>query len=169
MNTAQPLPSDTTFEAHRHAVYGWAYRIVGSHHDALDIAQDVYLRWVDQLARDVPDNPVAWLRRVTINRAIDVQRARRMAGQVSDGLGDVVIDVAKTQADTETLRDDLAQTLDTLTEPQRAVLIAKVFDELTFAQIAHELGVAIPTVKTHYVRALSTARDRLARHWGPGA
>ena len=47
------------------------------------------------------------------------------------------------------------------------MLIAKVYDGLTFAQIAAELKLAVPTVKTHYLRALSAVRDRLTRRWAP--
>ena len=50
----------------------------------------------------------------------------------------------------------------TTPEMQRSVLTAKVHDDLTFAQIAAEHGLAVPTVKTHYLRALRTLRARLA-------
>ena len=36
------------FERYRHEVYAWAYRLLGRHHDALDVAQDVFLRWAAQ-------------------------------------------------------------------------------------------------------------------------
>ena len=52
-----------TFETHRHEVYGWAYRLLGCHHDAIDVAQDVFIRWADRPAGDAPAHPRAWLRR----------------------------------------------------------------------------------------------------------
>jgi RNA polymerase sigma factor (sigma-70 family) len=63
----------------------------------------------------------------------------------------------------EELRREIALALEPLTDMQRSVLIARTFEELTFADIAVELGVAVPTVKTHYLRAVSAVRDRLAR------
>ena len=61
--------SAAEFEQHRHEVYGWAYRLLGRHHDALDVAQDVFLRWLGHRGADAPQHPRAWLRRVTINRS----------------------------------------------------------------------------------------------------
>jgi len=63
------------------------------------------------------------------------------------------------------LRDEIAGALAVLTDAQRSVLIAKVYDGQTFAQIAADLGVAVPTVKTHYLRAVRAVRDRLGDRW----
>ena len=57
----------------------------------------------------------------------------------------------------------MAAALERLTEAQRAVMVAKVYDGLTFPQIAAEMDLAVPTVKTHYLRALSAIRDRLTK------
>jgi DNA-directed RNA polymerase specialized sigma24 family protein len=39
--------------------------------------------------------------------------------------------------------------------------MAKVFDEETFAEIAAGMGLAVSTVKTHYLRGLQTLREVL--------
>ena len=54
-----------------------------------------------------------------------------------------------------------------LTDLQQAVLVAKVYDEMTFAAVASELDLAISTVKTHYLRAVRAVGDRLKLRWGP--
>ena len=77
MTLPQPSDPGAVFERHRREVYGWAYRFLGRHHDALDAAQDVFLRWLAQSRRALPENPRGWLRQVTINRAIDLLRRRR--------------------------------------------------------------------------------------------
>ena len=41
------IESARVFEEHRDEVYRWAYRLVGRHHDALDVAQDVFVKWID--------------------------------------------------------------------------------------------------------------------------
>lgn len=65
------------------------------------------------------------------------------------------------------MRKAVAEALEQLTERQRVVLIAKVYDGLTFAEIAAEQELSLGTVKTHYLRALSCIRDRLALNWRP--
>ena len=155
------------FERYTDDIYGWAYRLVGRHHDALDVVQDVFLRWAEQCGRQPPDSPRGWLRRVTLNRSVDLIRRRRAE---SDGLQAAGKPEQSTPeglepADVAALRDEIAGALAVLTDAQRSVLIAKVYDGQTFAQIAADLGVAVPTVKTHYLRAVRAVRDRLGDRW----
>jgi RNA polymerase sigma-70 factor (ECF subfamily) len=167
MALPQPTDAGAVFERHRREVYGWAYRLLGRHHDALDAAQDVFLRWLAQSRRALPENPRGWLRQVTVNRAIDLLRRRRESRAPADVSLVCSISAAHDAVGQEELRDDVAAAIETLTDAQRNVLIAKVYDGMTFAEIAAESGVAVPTVKTHYLRALWAVRDRLARHWAP--
>ena len=165
MTTLASIESARVFAQHRDEVYRWAYRLVGRHHDALDVAQDVFVKWIEaSRGGGVVDNPRAWLRRVTANRAIDVVRARTTAVAAALDLGNsrIAKDVDESHSHDE-LRREIALALEPLTDIQRSVLIARTFDELTFAKIAAELDVAIPTVKTHYLRAVSAVRDRLAK------
>lgn len=67
--------------------------------------------------------------------------------------------------DRRLLREDVCSAIESLSESQRSVLVAKVFDELTFAAIAAEMQLAVPTVKTHYLRALRHVREALAVRW----
>ena len=67
--------------------------------------------------------------------------------------------------DAAALRAEIAAALDGLTEAQRSVLVAKVYDGQTFARIAEDLDIAVPTAKTHYLRAIRIVRDRLGPRW----
>jgi RNA polymerase sigma-70 factor (ECF subfamily) len=168
-----PDPAEL-YDRYGREVYGWAYRLLGRHHDALDVAQDVFVRFVRHATPTMPDNPQAWLRRVTINRSIDVVRARHDGGArgfywAPGGRPD------STGPELDELRAAIAAALADLTNQQRSVLVAKVYDGLSFARIAAQLDLAVPTVKTHYLRALRAVRDRLAPRWqdatpsrGPG-
>jgi len=63
------------------------------------------------------------------------------------------------------LRGDMLKALSELTDMQRDVLLAKVLEEAAFREIAAQLDIAIPTVKTHYLRALRQMRDKLGARW----
>ena len=167
MTATPPHDPGTVFEQHRREVYGWAYRLLGRHHDALDAAQDVFLKWLAQSRRNLPQSPRGWLRQVTINRAIDLLRRRRDAPRPVEAAARPPTIEPPDAIEQEELRGDVAAAIEALTEAQRSVLIAKVYDGMTFAEIAGEQELALPTVKTHYLRALSAVRDRLARKWGP--
>lgn len=166
MSTPKPADPAAEFERYRHDVYAWAYRLLGRHHDALDVAQDVFLRWVRQARKAAPAQPRSWLRRVTINCAIDLRRSTKSApvADVEERAGAKAEDSA---IERDELRAAVAAAMIGLSGMQRSVLTAKVHDDLTFAQIAAEHGLAVPTVKTHYLRALRAVRDRLKSRWSP--
>lgn len=163
---SSPVDAGSKFEQFTNDVYGWAYRLVGRHHDALDVVQDVFLRWTSQCAKDAPQQPRSWLRRVTLNRSIDLIRERR-TGDASDaallktaGAAPRLVGIEQNE-----LRSDVSAALEALTDVQRSVLVAKVYDGLTFAQIAEELSLAVSTAKTHYVRAIKHVGTRLQPRW----
>ena len=149
------------FEAHREQVYRWAHRILGSHEDASDAVQDVCIRWLVQAGRTVPENPRAWLRRATIHRAIDLVRARRRHASGAEP----VIRVPDA-CEIGELRADLDDALGILSRAQRAVVTAKELENRTFSEIALEMGIAVSTVKTHYLRALRSLKGRLGGKYG---
>ncbi len=154
MATAQVDPH---FEAHRGAVFGWAYRVVRNHHDAMDVTQEVFVKW--WRARNsaaMPENPTAWLRRVTINDSLNLCRRRKRTRTSGDAT--VPERIAEKQSVGAEEAETLTRALDAMTELQRGVLIAKVYDDHTFSEIARQMQLAIPTVKTHYLRALKAAR-----------
>lgn len=153
------------FEQYTAQVYGWAYRLLGRHHDALDVVQDVFLRWDAQCLREAPKQPRGWLRRVTVNRAIDVRRRRHEGSELQLEPPDVGVGDADMQIDREMLRSDVATAMDQLSDAQRSVLVAKVYDDMSFREIAEELELALSTVKTHYLRAVRAVRDRLEHRW----
>lgn len=145
-------------ETVRTLVYRWAYRVLGNHHDALDAAQDVLVKWLSR-DHDGIESPTAWLRRVTMNHCVDqLRRQRRVTfTNVCEAATAPAQDAA-----VEEPRSDVAAAFGLLTEQQRSVVAAKVFDEETFAAIATSMGLSASTVKTHFVRGLQTLRDALA-------
>lgn len=167
--------SPPAFEAFAQDVYAWAFRLLGRHHDALDVVQDVFLKWTRQCADRPPDHPRGWLRRVTLNDVLDKRRQTRTVATLEP---DQELNARSPHAtensephradvlDAVDLQHDIVAALERISEIQRGVLIAKVFDDLTFATIAEEMDVSTSTVKTHYLRAVRALRDRLQRRWG---
>ena len=65
----------TLVERHRPMVYRVAYQYAGNHHDADDIAQDVFLKVYQSLTRFRQDAQfTSWLYRIAMNACIDHQR-----------------------------------------------------------------------------------------------
>jgi RNA polymerase sigma factor (sigma-70 family) len=156
--------TESAFEQHRAQVYAWAYRFLQNHHDALDVCQEVAVRWWQANGKGQPQaNPVAWLRRVTVNLAVDVIRVRaKGTHQAQDGRLGPSVSGHATQLVRQETAGQVAAALKCLTEQQFSVVVAKVYDGCTFAQTAEQMGLSVPTVKTHYLRALRVLRTQLA-------
>lgn len=156
------MPTDVAacFEAHRARVYRWAYALCARHEDACDVVQEVFLR---MLKRPPELSSVAaavgWLRQVTARVVIDRWRAESRRGVVQ--LEYSPESAMEESVEARELVERLRAAVATLSEQQRLVLMAKTYDRMTFGQIADELGIAVPTAKTHYLRALSAVRARL--------
>lgn len=69
--------SGDEWERHRSAVFGVAYRLLGSVADAEDVVQDVWLRTARAGLEDVVDRR-AWLVTVAARRAYDILRSARV-------------------------------------------------------------------------------------------
>jgi RNA polymerase sigma-70 factor (ECF subfamily) len=167
---AESLENADAFRSHSRDVYRWALRVVGRHEDALDVVQDVFVAWTRTPRRPPMRSPRGWLRTATINRAIDLCRRRTVRDGRNQSLRLVrsapgESEDASRPAEREELRSRVSAALAELTELQRTVLVSKVYDDLTFAEIAMELERTVPTVKTHYLRALRAMRDRLDPGW----
>jgi len=163
--------SPDSFAPHIPRVFDWALRLTHHRQDALDVVQDVFLKWQRQCAIAVPDSPAAWLRRVTTNRALELGRRRSgesMAALKRAQCADLRLASGsgpERTVERSFLREDLLGAMALLSESQREVLMAKLLDEQTFAKIAEDMRIAVSTAKTHYLRAIRAMRDALAPRW----
>ena len=103
------------------------------------------------------DDPEIYVRRAMVNTWSSWRRRRwrteHPSGAVPDGpaAGDLAAEAAARVA----VRDALAR----LTDRQRAVLVLRVFDDLSEAQVAQVLNCAIGTVKSTMARAVARLRE----------
>lgn len=148
------------FEAHRARIYRWAYGLCRRHDDAADVVQEAFVRLVETRP-DLPNDgaAVAWLRRVAERVIVDRWRSAAVRERRIVPFGEPATENTTRDDETsEAVRDALQK----LSQQQRLVILAKFYDDLTFAETATELGISVPTAKTHYLRALAALRDRLA-------
>lgn len=142
-------------------VYRLAYARTGSHSDAEDISQDVFLT----LARKNPDfdseeKRRAWLIRATVNRALSLWRTPWKKRVI---LGD---DSVRHRAD---VRHDeaLADALNALSSDDRALIQLFYFEGFKTDEIAKMLGRRHATVRTQLSRARKRLRVQLAEEEQP--
>ncbi len=154
------------YESARAQIYRWAYRLLQNEHDALDATQAVLLKALNTptVSRESRERRDAWLRKVTINHCIDQIRRRRERVEHVDAVSHEPCETEKLEQAER--RERITAALQHLTDLQRIVLLAKVYDRETFEDIAKSLSISASSVKTHYVRALKKMRQQLAPYEG---
>jgi RNA polymerase sigma-70 factor (ECF subfamily) len=69
---------DEIFNAHAQLVYRTAYGVTGSHEDAEDVLQTIFLRLIRrEFPPDLQKNPKAYFYRAAVNLSLDTIRLRR--------------------------------------------------------------------------------------------
>lgn len=131
--------------------------------DAEDVVQEAFVRyWKHQ--RHLPGEPMALLVTSVRRAAIDLgRREGRRAGREEQAAGD---DRAPAVWFESRLEDDerraaITEALQRIPVEQREVLVLKIWGELTFEQIAAELGLPANTAASRYRYALAALRREL--------
>lgn len=135
-----------------------AWLLTGDWGMAQDLVQSslarVWPRW-ERITRR--DDPEIYVRQVMVN-TWSTWRRRRWTGEHasrdpldSPAPGDIATEV--------TLRLAVRQLLATLTDRQRTIVVLRIFDDLSEAQVAQVLGCAVGTVKSTMSQALTKLRD----------
>lgn len=136
-------------------VYRLAYARTGSHSDAEDICQEVFLALVRKNPEfEKEDNRRAWLIRATVNRANSLWRTpwRRR----------VVLDERLPRLHTEPPRDTaLADALAQLSGDDRTLLQLHYFEGFKTEEIADMLSRKPATVRTQLLRARKRLKAEL--------
>ncbi len=151
-------------EATRERLFWTARRMVGRDSVAEEILQDAYLGLWSQPAGKLPDDPMAWLRRFCINRAIDHLRREETKRSVD---APSAIDFAPAGTNVERgyryqeAEEKLFQALDRLPPQERAVFILKFIEDVDYADIAEALGVAPSTARNQAMQARRKVESEL--------
>jgi RNA polymerase sigma-70 factor (ECF subfamily) len=127
------------FLAHRRMLLGLAYRLVGTLHDAEDVLQEAYLRWIRADRSEVLE-PRRYLTRVVARLAVDALRTRQARREEYFGTwlpepvhtGDAPHDML----DTSDLSIAVLHLMERLTPPQRAVYVLRTAFQLPYAEIS---------------------------------
>ena len=139
-------------------------RILGSVSDAEDAVQDAYLKAYASLTDgsfDGRSKVETWLYRIVVNGSIDAKRKRKR--KQTDELGDPGWDGQASAEATVALRE-LSSWLGDLPEEQQAVLVLKVVEGMSSAEIAEVLQCSEGAVEQRLVRARATLRDKKRDH-----
>lgn len=140
------------------ALQRFAYLVTGSREDAKDAVQEaligLYPRW-----ERVAGRAEAYARRSILNG--NVSRWRKFGAEVLALDPDAVHPDPANPFGTVDDKDLAARLFATLPPRQRAALVMRFYERMSYAEIADALGAAEPTARSLVHRALATLRSSM--------
>jgi RNA polymerase sigma-70 factor (ECF subfamily) len=152
-------------------VFNIAYKFVGRHDEAEDLAQDVFLKLFKSLGTfDRRANFSTWLISVSRNLCIDHYRSTRREHDLVRHDVDVVglpqpasIESPQTLLERRDRVALLRHALDKLAPSLRTAVMLRDIQEMTYQEIAERLGVPEGTVKSRINRGRTELARQIAR------
>ena len=147
-------------------VYNYLLRITGNREDALDLAQDVFLKAYQNLRKlDDPGRFAPWLYRIAHNEAYSMFRKRRPEIDVEEvppeatGTG---ITVGGSSVFPIELSLAVSSALGRLSPEQRESVVLKIYQGFKFEEMAEILSCPVSTIKSRLYTALELLKTELA-------
>ncbi len=150
---------ENLLERHQNTVFSMTYRILRDREDALDAAQEAYLRVCRHLGSYNPKRRFKpWIRRVAVRAALDQASKRGKAdGRDVDEFPSGEPDPLQAAKGSQ-VADRVQRALQALSPAQRAAFVCKQIEGMDTKEIARAMGVRRATVRWH----LFEAKKRLA-------
>jgi RNA polymerase sigma-70 factor (ECF subfamily) len=145
-------------ERYADAVFAVALARLGDFHDAQDVAQQAFVEAFERLSglRD-PTRLGAWLRSITIHRAIDRIRGRRRFAEVEADMQPDRAPAPHSQLERKELREQVLEAVGQLSKTLRETTTLFYVDGYSVDEVAAIQEVPVGTVK----RRLHDAREKL--------
>ncbi|MEE8575457.1 MAG: sigma-70 family RNA polymerase sigma factor [Thermodesulfobacteriota bacterium] len=155
----EELAFEKIYKASAGFVYNTALRIVADPEDAKEVTQEVFIKIYREIKGfEFRSSFKTWVYRITANTALNKCRARGQRGR------EVAIDTrmaansAQVRGSEESLigkenKRELTELLQTLNPDQRACIVLRELEGLSYSEIADTLEVNINTVRTRLLRA----------------
>jgi RNA polymerase sigma-70 factor (ECF subfamily) len=148
---------------YQNLVFSVAVRILGNHADAEDMTQDVFLKayhHFDELRSS--ETAGGWLKTVATNLSVNhLNRYRARWRFFSEE--ESVPEPASPPDPGRDRREQIEFAIQTLPDAQRVPLVLFHFHELTYEEIAAQLGISLAKVKTDIHRGRESLKKLLQR------
>ena len=154
---------DLLVERHQRTIFNLALRMVRNPDDAADVSQSVFVKAYENLERFDPQFKFfSWLYRIAVNESLNaLEQKKRFEGLDGNDLAAETTD----EKDDETVREErrIQDGLMMLNVDQRAVIVLKHMQGLSYREIAQILDLPEKTIKSRLFSARHTFRDILKK------
>ena len=155
-------------ERYEGRVYAIAFGLVGHREDARDVVQEALFKAYRMLGGFRGESSFyTWLYRIVVNVAIDLRRKERPSPlEAPDRLADEGAESPADAAYRQELRTAIRTAVEALPAEQRAVIVLRELEGLSYAEIAEVEQVPIGTVMSRLFYARRKLQAALARYRG---
>jgi RNA polymerase sigma factor (sigma-70 family) len=151
----EPWALERLYHSHQPQIYALCYRLLERVEDAEDAVQSTFVHVFRALPRFRGESSArTWLYRIATNEAMGMLRRRREAPPLEEAepsSSDRAAEVVERLA----VRAALAR----LRPDHRAILVLRLWEELSYTEIAAVLGISLPAVKMRLNRARAEFRS----------
>ena len=152
------------YDAHAQVLFGYILNLTRDQEDTREVLQEVFIKLArNPAALEVARDARAFLIRLAHNSAIDLMRRRGTQNKYHARFFLEILSPFAPSADPDeaAFRNELAAALAKLPPEQRAVVHLKLWERLTFEQIAQILDIPPNTAASRYRYGLDKLRDLL--------
>ena len=151
------------YDAHASGLFHYLVGFTRAEADARDLLQELFIKLARGAARDSLQSEKAWLFRLAHNLAVDWLRRRKVRWDTEKKLLQELADGQQLAHDPDSriLAERFAEAMRTLPEEQRTVMQLKLWDGLTFEEIAEAQGIPLNTAASRHRYALEKLRALL--------
>jgi RNA polymerase sigma-70 factor (ECF subfamily) len=159
-----PLDLGRIYDEHASSLFAYLFNLTRSEAETRDLLQELFLKLASRpRAFDGVRDERAWLIRLARHLFIDGYRKRaahqRIAERATEETGQIF--APADESDEESFRRALSDALQTLPVDQREVVHLKLWEEMTFAEIAETVGVSLNTAASRYRYGIDKLREAL--------
>lgn len=148
-------------------IFAYTYKQVFDQQLSMDLTQEIFIRALQSIQNfdDKKGTFRTWIYQIATNHCTDYFRSKvfqtikqtDIVEQVEiDGEDEVLKQVFQKQQ-----LEEIHQIMSTLDKVDRQILFKKLFDELTFLEIAEKLHIPLSTAKTKYYKAIKILKIEL--------
>lgn len=162
------LAFERLVQRYQHTVLNFIFRHTGDRHTAEDLAQEVFMRVYQASSEFEPRGKVSsWIFTITLNICRNESKRRMRRERLLHSLSTQGIAAdgheSSQSGGYHAHEKDLMSALEDLPDNQRAALLLRVNEGLSYAEISRVLSVSVSSVESLIFRARTRLRDLLKK------
>jgi RNA polymerase sigma-70 factor (ECF subfamily) len=143
-------------------VFNVCYRLLHERAEAEDLTQETFMRAYDRLQTfDLEREFGPWIRRVAANLCLNHLEARKVAAPLDEERDADESQRPEKQVEVRERSAQIREALASLPPHYRVVVELRHYQDLSYDEIASELGIPLSDVKSHLFRARKILAEKL--------